>query len=493
MEEYRTVEEQSLQDPEKTIELLNATRTARPGLLTRLDLSTIWRRFLLFLIPTFLKSHVQPHVGTESLKALHPTAYLDGIRGIAALLVLVYHATYNTYPIMVAYDGKGPHTIFQWPFARSLLNGNAMVSIFFVVSGYALSYKPVRLIRAGRTEELTVVLSSSAFRRGLRLFLPGIASSFFIVLLVRLGLYEMNTFIANDPAGGLTQHREVHQVRYDSLHEQLTAWSYMIWRWLHPWNFETTMFNSRIRIDGHLWTIPVEFRSSMVLYLTQLGVSRLKDNVRLSILVALMVWVSFKDRWEMLLFYGGFLLAELDLKRKATSSIKLPVSTWKSSIHSSIPTFAFILGLFLCGQPAEHMKPANEWGVISNYYIPRFIDEKPRYWCGWGALMIVWATSCSLFLQRLFTNKPVQYLGRISFSLYLMHGPVIHTLGYGIMDVMWRNVGHVGMTKDFGWWVAFVAILTVSVWFADMFMRVVDIPSVRFAKWLEERCVREGL
>ena len=98
-------------------------------------------------------------------------------------------------------------------------------------------------------------------------------------------------------------------------------------------------------------------------------------------------------------------------------------------------------------------------------------------------------TSNSAALQRLFTNGPVQYLGRISFSLYLMHGPVTHSLGFACMNVMWSVVGwDTAFTKGLGFGVAGVVTLVVTVWAADLFMRVVDEPCVRFAKWLEGKC-----
>jgi len=64
-----------------------------------------------------------------------------------------------------------------------------MVAIFFVISGYVLSYKGLKLAREGKGGKLLDSLGSSVFRRWLRLHLPVIASTFLAFLLTRTGAY----------------------------------------------------------------------------------------------------------------------------------------------------------------------------------------------------------------------------------------------------------------------------------------------------------------
>jgi peptidoglycan/LPS O-acetylase OafA/YrhL len=46
------------------------------------------------------------------------------------------------------------------------------VPLFFVISGYVLSFRQVRMIRAGNFEQLNDTIFSAVFRRGIRLFIP---------------------------------------------------------------------------------------------------------------------------------------------------------------------------------------------------------------------------------------------------------------------------------------------------------------------------------
>jgi hypothetical protein len=59
--------------------------------------------------------------------------YLDSIRGLAALFVLLCHTT-------KAFDWPPAYwTLINWPFIYILFDGKAAVVMFFVLSGYVLS------------------------------------------------------------------------------------------------------------------------------------------------------------------------------------------------------------------------------------------------------------------------------------------------------------------------------------------------------------------
>ncbi|KAG9793873.1 hypothetical protein KCU95_g4653, partial [Aureobasidium melanogenum] len=461
------------------------------------DFLSLFKHFLFFLLPTFVQLRLRPELAKP--ERLHPSGYLDGMRGLAALFVFFYHFSYSSHDVLTAYGGTGKpdeHREFlKLPFIRFIYTGPAMVSIFYVVSGYALSYKPVKLMRNKSWKGLLHTLSSATFRRAIRLYLPCFVSTLMIILLVRLGAYDATRGIAYDERR-LNQVREFHLPRYKSLWHQMTDWAKMMWIFVHPWSFGTK--DTDIDIDKHLWTIPMEFRSSLVLYLTQLGLARLKPVVRIISLVALIIWCHEKDRWEMILFYSGFLLAELDFRRQALAAAKsvlpainftLPKSPQRLQLWTALYIFVFLVGIYLGGQPQIHVENAPGWATLYSW-IPAYVEHKQRYWVGWAAILLVWATFNSVLLQRLFTSGPVQYLGKISFSLYLMHGPVTHTIGYASMDFFWRTIGEdTYMTKEVGFVLAAAINISSTIWVADIFMRLVDTPTVQFAKWVEEKCI----
>ncbi|AEO56000.1 hypothetical protein MYCTH_2124971 [Thermothelomyces thermophilus ATCC 42464] len=70
-------------------------------------------------------------------------------------------------------------------------------------------------------------------------------------------------------------------------------------------------------MDVHLWTVPVEFRCSMVLFLTLLGTARLRRGWRFVVIGASVAFAYLSQRWELVLFYAGMVLAEMDVARSA--------------------------------------------------------------------------------------------------------------------------------------------------------------------------------
>lgn len=196
------------------------------------------------------------------------------------------------------------------------------------------------------------------------------------------------------------------------------------------------------------------------------------------------------DRWPNILFFGGFILAELDHRRRALATSETSNLPFSSSPRSGLAwsityIFIFICGLYLGGQPELAVDKAPGWMTLFSL-IPKHIRDKHRYWVTWGAILLIWSTSNSSLLQKIFTNRVSQYLGKISFSLYVLHGMVIHTLHYSLIDKLFKAVGNdTFLHRETAFGVSAAVVTVVIFWAADVFMRVVDLPSVRFAKWVE--------
>jgi hypothetical protein len=147
------------------------------------------RNTLHFLKPSFLQG---PEMRAKIRPAkLHPTSYLDGMRGTAAFSVFIFHLLYSPFVTERGWGASNKYYDFvRLPIIRLPYQGSIGVSIFFVISGYALSYRPIKLMRAGKMLDGYQSLTSTLLRRWARLFLPTAASTFMIVLLLRVGAYE---------------------------------------------------------------------------------------------------------------------------------------------------------------------------------------------------------------------------------------------------------------------------------------------------------------
>lgn len=443
------------------------------------------------LTPSFLQ-HLVGGQAPESPK-LHAIAALDGVRGWACLLVFNFHFLFTyTWKVAVGWGFAGENFgILHLPVIHVLVSGHIMVAIFFVLSGYVLSYKPLKLIRSRSWDQVFTTLASATFRRGLRLYIPSIVGMILVFLAVRAGVYNYSQVVVNRGQTILGTN-EQHPPIMKSFQRQFWHWYMTVVRLIDPWNW-TLYYN---HYNPHLWTIPVEFRSSIVLFVTILATSRLKSVVRMS-LVGGLIWFCMRwGRWDVVHFLFGMILAELDLingtweRPAGEDKASTPSSHQKQKFRAPGRRWwiaAFFFGLYLGSSPNTGYKwtPFYMWlGKLT----PRTYPEPHRFPLTLGAVLIIFSINRSKDLQRLFVNPLSQYLGKISYAFYIVHGPILHSLGYTVMPNIWSVVGK---ETDFqyclGFLIGWLICLPLSIWAGDVYWRAVDIPSVKFARWLEER------
>lgn len=369
-----------------------------------------------------------------------------------------------------------------------------MVSIFFVLSGYVLSHKPLKLIRSKSFDKLLHTIASAIFRRVIRLYGPVIVATFCTMLLVQAGLFRRATTIRND---GVTMagSNEEHPPYFPSFIGQLQDWTYSIVVQLNPF----TWYVVNGDYDPHLWTIALEFRGPMMLFLSLAGLGRLHSRYRLWLLATILGYCLFSERWEIFLFLSGMFIAEIDLihdplqdeqplgEKPAPAEPKLFRTVMVHVFWNAV----FAIGLYLgsCPSILAEDTPGYRWLLTR---VPSNYSNKDQFWQTIGAILIVWSVNRCKALQPVFTNAFAQYMGRISFAFYVVHGPVLHSLGYVLIPTIW---GYTGKESLIGWTAGFVlgllVILPVCFWVADLFWRAIDTPCVNFARWIEWRSMVE--
>lgn len=461
-----------------------------------------WHRLTVALTPSFL----QRYVGGETPQPakLHAIAALDGLRGWACLLVFNFHFLFTyTWKVAIGWGFAGENFgIHQLPIIHMLISGHIMVAIFFVISGYVLSYKPLRTVRSMSFDQTFTVLASSTFRRGLRLYIPSLIGLTCVFVAVRLGLYNHSIGVIKE---GLTIRgtNEQHPYVFKTFTKQFWNFYYTIANLLNPFDWSLYYNN----YNPHLWTIPVEFRCSIVLFLTTLTTSRLQSNVRIPLVMAL-VWFCMRyGRWDVVLFLVGMLMAEFDLINGTWERPLNSAATNEKTIIRLRPggkaiasvsrrrlwIAVFILGLYIGSTPNIGYKwtPGYRWLWSIT---PKTYPEPHRFPQTIGAALIVFSINHSPSIQTLFTNPLSQYLGKISFAFYIVHGPILHSLGYSIMPTIWSWTGK---TTNFqyclGFLLGWLVCLPIAIWAGDVFWRAVDIPSVKFARWVEDRLIARGV
>jgi peptidoglycan/LPS O-acetylase OafA/YrhL len=443
--------------------------------------------FLIILAPSFL----QPSYKYDF--KLCSTSWLDGLRGYGALSVYIFHFIGPWFPSIAAGYASGPdfYNLIQLPIVRIVYSGGGMVSVFYVISGYVLSISSIRKIRDGDWTGFLDTLVSSVFRRWMRLYLPIIVSTFITLLISRAGWWA-----PLGPLGGPPP--------WETFLPQFQDWA---WHFLaisdptYCYSGESVHNNP---YGPQLWTIPREFRGSMVIYLVILGLAKTREGVRFSLLAFLCWYTLWIQQWDLSLFIFGMLLAELHLfgqdlfpgDDKALDKY-LPglFYGYSYAIRQTTSIGLAFLGTYLLSIPTANPRDSPGYSFINAYTPDTYISHNltHRYWVSIGAALLITGIVLSPFpnssaqplLQRPFRSPLAQYLARISFGLYVTHYYTLGTIGSRILIYYGTGAEE---QKLYAFLVAVVVNSFLCFWAADLFWRGVDTKSLKIARIVANKC-----
>ncbi|RDW64031.1 hypothetical protein BP5796_10533 [Coleophoma crateriformis] len=443
------------------------------------------------IMPSFLQRRLRPN--SAKSQRLHPTSYLDGLRGVASFIVFMGHYTeenigWYSEPYGL-YEDNAPSSPLQLPFIRVLYSGRPMVHIFFIISGFVLAYKPIQQIHAQQYAGLATTLSSSVFRRAARLFIPSFIGVFISAIAIYTGLAA-----------------PTYAFPAISLYSQFKhAWATCVYLMQASWYWDDNQLPS---YNPALWTIPIEFAQSMILFVTILGLARCVTNIRLFLLGVISVFCFYSERWAVVEFLGGMAIAEITLIQSGslqTSPTSSPTLLPKYKLEDELEVLpapsavksraiqAFWIanlmsGLFMASWTNNHAEEV--WGLSFLHHHTPAPYSGQRIWFLFGAFQIVGACTQLKWLQRLFTTPVAQYLGQISYALYLMHNLVLQILEPRVGPILMQYFPKYSFWGRQTFWAAGLLIdIPILIWVSDIYMRAVDTPSVKFARWLENKCL----
>ncbi|KAI0867398.1 acyltransferase family-domain-containing protein [Hypoxylon argillaceum] len=437
--------------------------------LSLLSLRRIARNFFAVLKPSFLSRMAQkqtPIGETASPKKKYTTEYLDGVRGVASLIVFILHWSHNSYPAVNSGWGYKDNTSF-WllPFIRLIFSGAAMVAVFFVVSGFVLTHRFIQRMYKLEHNELYSGLTSLTFRRAIRLYLPSFASSTLAFICVCLGLVSIPS-----------------RVDGKRFHHSFNAYLDYLDAECNPWGWDANFFGF---YNPQLWSIAVEFRGSMVVFLLVLGLAKTRASVRMIVELFVLIHCFAHKRWDIALFVAGMLLAEVEVwvSRKANLS--------KTKSINAFLVLTLIVGLYLCGYPRDGATSTP--GYMWSQNVWPYTAYRRRFWLAIGAILSVSAIVFMPAAQAFFMTRPARYLGRISFALYLVHGLGNRTVGKWLIQGCWGYIGNESFWPyTWGFVISTTLYFPIVIWASDLFWRVIDVPSTNFARWLELVCSPEA-
>lgn len=293
---------------------------------------------------------------------------------------------------------------------------------------------------------------------------------------------------------------EEHPLLHDNLTYAVRDFTRTCAEWANPFHFH----HYHPRYDPHTYTLPIELRGSMLIYLFLLGTLGLKTKWRISLAAAISAYSLMIGRWDMATFLGGAMLSEMDIWNHPTC---LPppvvVDSRTGADHTGTPQHqrqrqrqrqlsktrgskairwtVCVVALYLLSYPdvgGEHTPGF----VTLSWFVPRYYLPLS----GWmfyqsiGALLLLPCIIHSQALRGLMESPVAQYLGKISFSIYLVHGPLLHGLGFWVMPRLFERFGRTG-----GYVVGWAGLFTMTIYLAHWWYRKVDAWSTTVGKRVE--------
>lgn len=368
----------------------------------------------------------------------------DGLRGLAALNVVLCHFLGAIYPLGFEnlYPGvSGPGAIpsrvssfLSIPMVSLFWNGNFAVCVFFVLSGYVLA-KP--FIENGDADSLKL----RAARRYFRLVVPVVGSVLFAYILVKLGFNHTKQLAAIS-----------HNVPLDH-------------SWTDPPDFFIALkegffggiFEGRSFLVPVLWTMKIEFIGSMIVFAYwSLNLAGMAGIIWLCISSAVIVH-CFPDEWMLYLgFLGGTYL----------NYVKAPQPKWMMAT-------AILLAIFCGGFDNSALyKFAN--------FIPMYFYPRKHIFNILGAILLLYAIRGGAF-QRILSSMPAQFLGKVSYPLYLVHQTIIFAFSSMLFVNLYQHL-HLKVWEAAA--IDLLATLMVALTIASIFEATFDSYGIRLSKWI---------
>lgn len=328
----------------------------------------------------------------------HRIHAIDSLRGIAALVVVFHHLD-NTIDL----DGRTPilGRIFHGSPLRLLVDGRSAVLLFFILSGFALS------ISIGRRFEYRNYL----IKRICRLMIPCTAA-----VLLSAGMYLL---VSPQPIPAL-----------GSWFNQ-TLWSQPVTWNLIARHLLMTGDQADTSLSNVLWSLVVELRVSLIFPV-------------LYLLVKGRTWAAAAIAVGMQLLFRWFVIR----------SGNVP-PLFNSSILESFENVGYYLPFFIAGILVWDNLAAirrlvarfhRVWIFVALLIGLRMLESGIDFEEGVGSLIVLLLCVSAPYLSRALSHRWIEWLGKISYSLYLVHltvlSVVFHLL-YGKVNSILLGLGTV--------------------------------------------------
>ncbi|TPX53694.1 hypothetical protein PhCBS80983_g06229 [Powellomyces hirtus] len=422
-------------------------------------------------------SSVQPVVAAAPGGAATPrrapvdrTTWIDGLRGVASLIIFTHHFGDNTFA------EQHPETL-PWGSPMSFLrNGQLAVALFFLLSGRVLTFGFLRGRNSGVVRWRS--LASAIFRRTIRLALP--------ILVLALMQQQVCLHGATDVAAEVKPFLQsyINKPYWCQIESSGDFISFFI-RVLSSPNHKEILDHG-----SSLWSMYDQFWGSVYVYILStfmVMMTRRRYYVYFFIAVFL-VFVSSPN----LLFVLGLLLSDLAASNITKRVLQSQPFYVVMAIQMSFLVLAFTLIIWssfanaLDNFFAKHTLLAVEGtvGVQLKDMWPQVM--RFSYWVTAFSLLVY--VELSHAAQYFFSSRIFVFLGKVTFGTYVLQMTVIYS-------IMPRIILHL-QSEGWSYWnniiFTYVACLAITIALGWVFYHTVDKGALNLARWMWNELFEKG-
>lgn len=380
-------------------------------------------------------------------------AAIEALRGVAVLWVVLFHY----WVLRLDVFPNDPWIVFvgSWTPMKTIIgNGYLGVELFFLVTGFLLTLPWFRHALQGRSAPS----ARDFYVRRVRRIVPAYYVMFFFMVVVFVPLYY----------GAGYWWRNLGYLAYN-IPAHLT--------FLH---YTTPLSSASMNVNGALWTLSLEAQYYAILPLLAPLFVRAPWVTTAVLLVVATGWR----------YLAGHDMDALVAWQKSLAYKDVPEVAIRHLIETQLPAFMghFALGVLLGRAYLLRRGPATPlvataWilaacGALTMLYLVH--SSLPGFFGGstWATALVAFALAMHAAINvaphvgRMLAIAPLRYLGRISYSVYLYHLPLLFC---------WNLYG----PQDFGWWsfITYAAMVSGVSWLSYHFVESPFMKPARKEPW----------
>ncbi|MBE2173384.1 acyltransferase [Acinetobacter oleivorans] len=365
----------------------------------------------------------------------------ESLRGLACLAVVFSHFFGTFFPQLHNFYGSNLpkfefiELIYNSPFAF-FYSGTGAVFVFFVLSGYVLTLSFLKSKDSKRK------LKESLIKRYPRLAIPAIFSCLLMWVVLHFSVDLENVSEWFRSVGAKTP----------NLLEAIYSGA------IGSFIFGEAKYNPV------LWTMQIELLGSLIVYLICFFQ---KNNIIKYALVVISILASMSLSFMAFLGILSFILGHF-------------LYFFSRRIPEFICIFLFIVGLYFCG---AHNESAS-YTVFSKILGERTYNILNFF----GGGLIVFASIKSNIIDNFFNKNILLSLGKLSFSIYLVHIPIMYILGVPIFNIFLNEGFNFVASALISIFISLLFTIALSVFYS----RYIDDFAIKFSNSLSKLILKKN-